>query len=72
MQSWHITQDYKKMNPESIDRLIAKNPKLRNKRQKLEQMHDGAPEPAACRAKHMRGEAYGNVRDINYIFSPAP
>lgn len=42
MQSWHITQDYKKMNPESIDRLIAKNPKLRNKRQKLEQMHDGA------------------------------
>ena len=30
------------MNPESIDRLIAKNPKLRNKRQKLEQMHDGA------------------------------
>ncbi len=42
MQSWHITQDYKKMNPESIDRLIAKNPKLRNKRQKLEQLHDGA------------------------------
>ena len=42
MQSWYITQDYKKMNPESIDRLIAKNPKLRNKRQKLEQMHDGA------------------------------
>ncbi len=30
------------MNPESIDRLIAKNPKLRNKRQKLEQLHDGA------------------------------
>jgi len=42
VQSWHITQDYKKMNPESIDRLIAKNPKLRNKRQKLEQLHDGA------------------------------
>lgn len=42
MQSWHITQDYKKMNPESIDRLIAKNPKLCNKRQKLEQLHDGA------------------------------
>lgn len=30
------------MNPESIDRLIAKNPKLRSKRQKLEQLHDGA------------------------------
>lgn len=30
------------MNPESIDRLIAKNPKLRNKRQKFEQLHDGA------------------------------
>lgn len=30
------------MNSESIERLISKNPKLRSKRQKLEQMRDGA------------------------------
>ena len=30
------------MNPELIERLIKKNPKLRTKREKLEQMRDGA------------------------------
>ena len=30
------------MNPESIDKLVTKNPKLRNKREALEAMKDGA------------------------------
>lgn len=36
------SKSIQKMNSESIERLISKNPKLRSKRQKLEQMRDGA------------------------------